>query len=120
MSLGLFPKVIFCRCPQELEASTCNKISSFCHVPANHVISVHDVNNIYHVPLLLMEQRLHELIATHLQIWLPVSPPQIGAWRQFAENIDNFKEKVREMGGAGASGGGGGVGGGLGANHASE
>ncbi|GMI22981.1 hypothetical protein TeGR_g10077 [Tetraparma gracilis] len=94
MSLGLFPKVIFCRCPQELEASTCNKISSFCHVPANHVISVHDVNNIYHVPLLLMEQRLHELIATHLQIWLPISPPQIGAWRQFAENIDNFKEKV--------------------------
>ena len=94
MSLGLFPKVIFCRCPQQVETSTAAKISAFCHVPADHVLSVHDVDNIYHVPLVLMEQGLHTLIANHLQITLPVSPPDISSWRTFAENIDNFKEKV--------------------------
>ena len=77
MSLGLFPSVIFCRCPQALEQSTCNKISSFCHVPSDHVISVHDVDNIYHVPLMLMEQNLHNLIASHLKLTLPVSPPDV-------------------------------------------
>ncbi|GMI14416.1 hypothetical protein TrLO_g2428 [Triparma laevis f. longispina] len=89
-SLGLSPKVIFCRCSTPVEPSTCAKISSFCHVPADHCISVHDVDNIYHVPLLLMEQNLHNMIATALKIDLPINPPNIADWRKFAVSIDQF------------------------------
>mmetsp|Transcript_12673 Transcript_12673/g.25843 ORF Transcript_12673/g.25843 Transcript_12673/m.25843 type:complete len:585 (+) Transcript_12673:104-1858(+) len=95
MSLGLFPKVIFCRSSQPLESSTCNKISSFCHVPPQCVLSVHDVENIYHVPLLLMEQNLHGIILEHLKLQAPVLPPDIKAWRNFAESIDKFTKVTK-------------------------
>ena len=38
---------------EELEPSTKAKIGMFCHIKPDCVMSVHDVTNIYHVPLLL-------------------------------------------------------------------
>eukprot|EP00956_Cyclotella_meneghiniana_P044878 scaffold341118_cov99-Cyclotella_meneghiniana.AAC.3 len=68
-SLGLSPAVIFCRCKEVLEEGTKSKIASFCHVDGpESVLSVHDVSNVYHVPLLLMEQNLHRIIAEKLQL----------------------------------------------------
>ena len=32
------------------------------------VLSVHDVSNVYHVPLLLLEQKLHRILAEKLQL----------------------------------------------------
>jgi CTP synthase len=68
-SLGLSPTVIFCRCKEVLEEGTKSKIASFCHVGGPEcVLSVHDVSNVYHVPLLLMEQNLHRILAEKLQL----------------------------------------------------
>jgi len=68
-SVGLSPTVIFCRCREVLETSTKSKIASFCHVNGpSCVLSVHDVSNVYHVPLLLMEQNLHRILAETLQL----------------------------------------------------
>jgi CTP synthase len=55
---------------------------------------VHDVDNIYHVPLLLQSQNLHHLICSHLKIVLPMDP-QMNSWRKFAESIDNFTTSVK-------------------------
>ena len=67
-SVGLSPTVIFCRCREVLEESTKSKIASFCHVENDGVLSVHDVSNVYHVPLLLLEQKLHRILADKLQL----------------------------------------------------
>lgn len=68
-SVGLSPTVIFCRCKEVLEESTKIKIASFCHVGGSEaVLSVHDVSNVYHVPLLLMEQKLHRILAEKLEL----------------------------------------------------
>jgi len=68
-SVGLSPTVIFCRCREVLEESTKTKIASFCHVDGpSCVLSVHDVSNVYHVPLLLLEQKLHRILAEKLQL----------------------------------------------------
>ncbi|KAL7485772.1 hypothetical protein ACHAW6_011383 [Cyclotella cf. meneghiniana] len=68
-SLGLSPAVIFCRCKEVLEEVTKTKIASFCHVGGPQcVLSVHDVSNVYHVPLLLMEQNLHRILADKLEL----------------------------------------------------
>lgn len=68
-SLGLSPTVIFCRCKEVLEEGTKSKIASFCHVDGPEcVLSVHDVSNVYHVPLLLMEQKLHRILAEKLHL----------------------------------------------------
>lgn len=68
-SVGLSPTVIFCRCKEVLEEGTKSKIASFCHVDGpSCVLSVHDVSNVYHVPLLLLEQKLHHILADKLQL----------------------------------------------------
>ena len=52
-SLGLFPDFLFCRSSSPLEPGTIEKLSMFSQVKKERVISVHDVPNIFHVPMLL-------------------------------------------------------------------
>jgi len=96
-SLGLSPKVIFCRSSQVLEEATRSKIGQFCHVPPDNVLSVHDVNNVYHVPLLLMEQGMHRIIARELKLEskMELDSPDMKGWRELAERMDSLTEVVR-------------------------
>jgi CTP synthase len=91
-SLGLSPSVIFCRSPQELWQPTKQKISDFCHVPPHHVLSVHDVNNIYQVPILLQKQGLHEILLKLLQ--LPATTPDLGNWANMANELESYTNTV--------------------------
>lgn len=91
-SLGLSPSIIFCRSTEPLEEATKNKISDFCHVAPNHVLSVHDVTNVYHVPSLLMQQNLHLLVGECLKMNL--QPVDLGAWHVMAESLDRFENSV--------------------------
>jgi CTP synthase len=85
-SLGLSPSVIFCRSPQPILDSTKQKISLFCHVPAANVLSVHDVNNVYHVPGLLQQQGLHDIVAK--QLGLGPWAPNLSEWNAMARSVD--------------------------------
>ena len=60
----------------ELEDGTRSKLGIFCHVPASHVLSVHDVANIYHVPLLLLEQGMDEILRVSLELTRDCGMPQ--------------------------------------------
>lgn len=66
--LGLSPDFIACRGKQPLEASAKRKIAMFSSVPPNAIISIHDVSNIYRVPLMMMEQNLASMLAHRLRI----------------------------------------------------
>ena len=67
-SLGLTPDFIICRSKNVIEKPSRDKIALFCNVPDDHVLTIPDVSNIYHVPLLMMDQHLHTLIAKRLGI----------------------------------------------------
>lgn len=67
-SLGLTPDMIACRCSEELEMSTVQKIGMFCHVGPEQVIAIRDVNSTYHVPLLLQEQKMMRFLAKKLNL----------------------------------------------------
>jgi CTP synthase (UTP-ammonia lyase) len=45
------------------------------------VLTVHDVSNIYHVPLLLEAQGAAAIIAKRLHLNLPINPPNLTQWR---------------------------------------
>ncbi|HDM22701.1 MAG TPA: CTP synthase (glutamine hydrolyzing) [Methanomicrobia archaeon] len=62
METGISPHIIVCRSKKELLEKTKKKIAQFCNVSEDHVISNHDVDDIYKVPLLLNEQRIGEKI----------------------------------------------------------
>ncbi|KAH8086103.1 CTP synthase [Aureococcus anophagefferens] len=99
--LGLSPDVIVCRAADELEDSTRSKLGIFCHVPASHVLSVHDVANIYHVPLLLLEQGMDEILRVSLELTRDCGMPEqregrcdLAAWRKMALDVDTFEDSV--------------------------
>lgn len=93
-SLGLTPSVIFCRSTQPLEEATKQKISDFCHVPPDHVLSVHDVTNVYQVPNLLESQNLAKLIGEHLKLQ-DMPQADLGAWQLMANSLETFENTTQ-------------------------
>ncbi|KAL0640800.1 CTP synthase ura7 [Maublancomyces gigas] len=74
-SAGLAPDLIACRCQEPLTKNTIKKIALFCDVSNEQVIAVHDVNSTYHVPLLLDNQQIIQLLTETLQLdKLTISP----------------------------------------------
>lgn len=94
-SAGLSPDVIICRASTELEPATRAKIGMFCQVPANHVLSVHDVSNIYHVPLLLAKQGAASILMSKLQLMSRFQEPDLAEWTAMAHRVDNYDKTCR-------------------------
>jgi len=77
--------LIICRCKLPCTEGTKNKISTFCNVHPNQVISVHDVGSIYRVPIILHEQKVTKFIRERLQLPKYVQSKLIlKKWRQLA------------------------------------
>lgn len=68
MQLGLRPDFLCCRGKEQLESSTVSKLSLFTSVPKGAIVSLHDVSNIYRVPLMMIEQNLHSMLAQRLRM----------------------------------------------------
>lgn len=96
--LGLAPDILICRSSSELLESTREKLGIFCQVPATHVVSVHDVANIYHVPLLLQQQHVEHLLHEKLELardkGIVKMDCAMGSWETMAHAVDSYREKV--------------------------
>lgn len=101
-SLGLNPDMIACRCSEELEVATQQKIGMFCHVGPEQVIAIRDVNSTYHVPLLLQEQKMMKFLLKKLNL-SPESMPAdsrakgdrlMSSWRTLTSAHDKAIETV--------------------------
>jgi CTP synthase len=89
--LGLSPDVIVARCKEPLHDSTRSKISLFCDVPVEAVISAHDSADIYEVPLSMEEQGLTDYLSEKLGL-STVSPDT--SWDKMVERMHNARENV--------------------------
>ena len=67
-SIGLQPDVIVGRSKERLEPRTKEKIALFCDVPTDAVISNPDVDDIYHVPLVIEEEGLDRYVLDSLDL----------------------------------------------------
>ena len=93
---GLQPDLIICRSTQPLDRGVISKISQFCMVPPSHVLSVHDVSNIYKVPLLLHEQRVASLVLNCLRLHrMPPDDSHLSQWRGIAEHSEQQRQSIR-------------------------
>ncbi|CAD7939696.1 unnamed protein product [Amoebophrya sp. A25] len=63
---GLKPDLLICRSKEAILPDIRKKLSLFCQVKAEEVVSLHDVSNIFRVPLLLAEQNVGTLICKKL------------------------------------------------------
>jgi len=100
-ALGLVPDLVVCRGQQPLLSDTRAKLAMFCQVPRDNVISVHDVSNIFRVPLLLMQQGVHTLLYERLRLhlmkrgWGPsrlqpaLDEKLLARWTNIADTVDD-------------------------------
>lgn len=88
-SLGINPDMIVVRCGNKVLESTKSKIGEFCHIDASNVISVHNVSNIYHIPMMLVEQGVHTSIKRFFKLNDMYDEPEFGIWKEIAVNTDN-------------------------------
>ena len=79
-SLGISPDVLVCRSDQELPKDEKNKIALFCSVPAKSVISMHDVDTVYSIPILLNKQKVDDTILKKLN--LKIKKPNLNDWKR--------------------------------------
>ncbi|XP_010931725.1 uncharacterized protein [Elaeis guineensis] len=94
-ALGLTPDLLACRSAQPLRESTKEKLSQFCHVPVANILNIHDVPNIWHIPLLLRSQNAHEAILKQLDCLSIATPPDLKGWTIMAEAYDNLTNSVK-------------------------
>ncbi|GAB2282364.1 CTP synthase 1 [Dionaea muscipula] len=94
--LGLTPDILACRSAKPLDENIKLKLSQFCHVPEDNIITLYDVPNIWHVPLLLRDQMAHKAILKVLDLssveW---KEPELEEWTVRTRLSDLLDKPVR-------------------------
>ncbi|XP_058101065.1 uncharacterized protein LOC131245549 isoform X1 [Magnolia sinica] len=93
--LGLTPNILACRSTMALEENVKEKLSQFCHVPSANIITLYDVSNIWHIPLLLRDQKAHEAILKVLNLTGVNRYPMLEEWTRRAKTCDMLRNPVR-------------------------
>ncbi|WP_424017913.1 glutamine hydrolyzing CTP synthase [Halorientalis pallida] len=83
-SIGLQPDILVGRCEDKLHADVKEKIALFCDVPTDAVFSNPDVEDIYHVPLMVEEEGLDEYVMERLDLQSEALPEaeRDNRWRE--------------------------------------
>jgi CTP synthase len=84
-AIGIQPDVIVARACEPLEYSIKRKISLFCDVPLEAVVSAPDAKSIYEVPIILEEQGLTDYILKRLGI--DAQTKDLSQWREYLDRI---------------------------------
>ncbi len=90
--IGIQPEIIVARCDRQLEPELKRKISLFCNVSPDAVISGVDVESLYEVPLAFHLEGLDSLIVEQLNIW--TREPVLERWETICEQVRTSTERV--------------------------
>jgi CTP synthase len=100
--IGIQPDIIICRSEKFLPNDIIKKISLFCDVSEDAVISDPDIENIYELPLIFRDQNLHKIISKKLFGTEPVSlfdmvpkEPKMEKWEKIKSIINNPKGELK-------------------------
>ena len=83
--IGIQPDILLCRCDRELPRDMKSKISLFCNVREEAVITARDVGTIYEVPLAFHDEGLDERIIELLNIW--TKKPDLSGWQRIVKRV---------------------------------
>lgn len=93
-STGVFADIIIARSTQPLDQKRKEKISRFCNVRPEHVISAPDVTSIYDIPLNFEADKLSGHLCTVLGITDP-KLSNLNAWKKFVAHSKNGRDTVK-------------------------
>lgn len=91
-SIGIQPDVLVCRCDRALQSGMKDKLSEFCDVPVESVITCQDANSIYEVPLILEQEGLAQQTLELLH--LEQREPDLRQWQTLVEHMYNPQHTI--------------------------
>lgn len=89
---GIQPDIIVCRSEKHIDQELKEKISLFCNVPVEAVISNYDVDVLYELPMMLLEQHMDDLVLDHLRIEAPKA--DMTEWQQLIERVKGLNKEL--------------------------
>lgn len=90
---GVQPDILVCRTEHSLSPQIRNKIAKFCNVTPNAVIESIDASTIYDVPMMMLDEKLDEVVLEKLNI-KSKKKPDMKKWQDFLDRYKNPKGKV--------------------------
>ncbi|MDQ7982907.1 MAG: CTP synthase [Spiroplasma sp.] len=93
LSLGIQPDILLCRSDAQVPNDILDKLSLFCNVQKDYVLSVPDCDSIYQVPLILAQQKL-DLLLTNL-LGLNKTAVNLKEWQSINNRIENLNSEVK-------------------------
>ncbi|MGB3265049.1 MAG: CTP synthase [Microcoleus sp.] len=91
-SIGIQPDILVCRSDRPLPLGLKQKLSEFCNVPEECVITAQDAKSIYEVPLMMEEEGLAEQTINLLQ--LEQRPPDLIQWQTLVKRLYSPSHKI--------------------------
>ncbi len=91
-SIGIQPDILLCRVRESLPDNARKKIALFTNVEERSVISGIDVDNIYRIPHLYVEQKIDQIVTQQLQI--DTGPPDMSEWDRVLRNSMEPRQQV--------------------------
>ncbi|MBN1232173.1 MAG: CTP synthase [Candidatus Coatesbacteria bacterium] len=92
--IGIQPDIIICRSEKHISDEIKDKISLFCNVQKDCVIEAPNVENIYEVPIIFAEQKLHYIITGKMSID-PNSDLEISDWNTLVKHANEINSVVK-------------------------
>ncbi|NCT00086.1 CTP synthase [Candidatus Parcubacteria bacterium] len=92
---GVQPDFIIARSKLKLDKRRKEKISFFCNIPSEQVISAPDINSIYDVPINFEKERMGDILCNKLKI--TNTKKNIKAeteWKKFAKRVHSVEKEV--------------------------
>ncbi|MCW7492237.1 CTP synthase [Leptospira sp. 2 VSF19] len=94
LALGIQPDILICRINKPMSKEMKNKISLFCNVKEQNVISAVDIDtSIYEIPLMYREDKLDEVVLNALG--MDLRKLNFSQWENMVKKIRNTKKTVK-------------------------
>src|ERR1700753_41319 len=90
--IGIQPHALVCRSESRLDREIREKIALFASVPVDAVVSAHDVDNIYKVPLVFRAEGVDDLVLDHFGMEAP--SPDLADWEAMVRRASDATGNV--------------------------
>lgn len=93
-SSGIQPNLLLCRSEKSLDEKRKEKLSVFCNLNKNAIISAPDADSIYDVVLNFKKESLDDRLIELLNLEDRKANNELEEWEKFASKVKNVKEKI--------------------------
>ncbi|MBK7873787.1 MAG: CTP synthase [Saprospiraceae bacterium] len=94
LTTGIQPDILVCRTEYPITMDIRRKLALFCNVDVSSVIEAIDAESIYDVPLLMLKEKLDQVVITKLRL-KDRQEPNLEHWKTFLGKLKNPTREIR-------------------------